>query len=132
MDPISLIMGALLAGATKGSGEAASSAVMDAYTAFREALKRRLAGRKPAQTAIEEYTADPDTWRPAVETYLQQADVQYDEAVLATASAVLSAADPVGAAGGRYAVHIYGAHGVQVGDRNTQTNHYGSTPRATD
>ncbi|MFB7654930.1 MULTISPECIES: hypothetical protein [unclassified Streptomyces] len=132
MDPISLILGALLAGVSKGSGEVASSAVMDAYTGFRESLKRRLTGRGSAQAAVEEYTADPDTWRPALEAYLQQADIQRDEALLAAAAAVLNAADPAGASRGRYAVHLYGAHGVQVGDRNTQTNHYGSASRAVD
>ncbi|BCL26832.1 hypothetical protein GCM10017557_16910 [Streptomyces aurantiacus] len=115
-------------GAAKGSGEVASSAVMDSYNGFREALRRRLAGRRPAQAAVEEYTEDPDNWRPALETYLQQADVQKDDALLASASAVLSAADPDGASRGKYAVQIYGAQGVQVGDRNTQTNNYRSGP----
>ncbi|MBQ1096612.1 hypothetical protein KBY55_11045 [Streptomyces sp. b94] len=128
MDPISLILGAILVGAAKGSGDVASGAVVDAYNGFREALRRRLAGRKPAQTAVEEYTADPDNWRPALETYLQQADAQKDEELLASASAVLSAADPDGASHGKYAVQIYGAQGVQVGDRNIQTNNYRSGP----
>ncbi|WKX19495.1 MULTISPECIES: RIP homotypic interaction motif-containing protein [unclassified Streptomyces] len=126
MDPISLILGAILVGVAKGSGDVASGAVVDAYNGFREALRRRLAGREPAQAAVEGYTADPDNWRPALEAYLQQADAQRDEVLLASASAVLSTADPAGASRGKYAVQIYGAQGVQVGDRNIQTNNYRS------
>jgi hypothetical protein len=125
VDPISLILGALLAGATKGSGEAANAAIVDAYGGFRDALKRRLAGKRAAQAAVEEYTVDPDSWRTVAEAYLGQAEAEKDKALLDAASAVLSAADPAGASDGKYAVQILGAHGVQVGDHNTQTNHYG-------
>jgi len=38
MEPISLILAALLAGVAKGAGQAATNAVQDAYTGLRDAL----------------------------------------------------------------------------------------------
>ena len=46
MEPISLILAALLAGVAKGAGQTAANAVQDAYRGFRDALKRRLAGSR--------------------------------------------------------------------------------------
>jgi hypothetical protein len=37
-------------------------------------------------------------------------------------------ADPTGASAGKYNVNLAGARGVQVGERNTQTNYFGPAP----
>ncbi len=63
MDPISLILTALVAGLAQGAGQAAATAVRDAYTGLRSALARRLSGRRAAQDALEQYVADPEAWR---------------------------------------------------------------------
>jgi hypothetical protein len=128
MEPISLILAALLAGATTGVGEAAGSAVKDAYVGLRDAVKRKLADRPAAGSAVEEYTADPDNWEPALTAYLKQAGADRDEALLSLAQAVMARADPAGASSGKYSVNLTGAQGVQVGDRNTQSNYFGPNP----
>jgi hypothetical protein len=125
VEPVSLILGALLAGATRGTGEVAGTVVKDAYGWLRDALKRRLGGNPAAQTAVEEFAADPDNWRPALEACLKQADVANDEVLLAAAAKVMAAVDAAGAASGKYTVNLAGAQGVQVGDRNSQTNYFG-------
>ncbi len=127
MEPISLILGALLMGATKGVGEAAGTAIQDAYVGLRDAVKRKLAGRPAAESAVEEYTADPDNWEPALSAYLKQAGADRDDALVALAQAVMAAADPAGSSSGKYNVDLRGAQGVQVGDGNAQTNYFGST-----
>jgi hypothetical protein len=127
MDPVSLILGALVAGGTKGVGEAAAAAVKEAYAGLRDALRWRL--RTPeAQKAVEEYTADPDNHRLVLEAHLKQAGADADPVIVRAAEAVMAQADPAGSSAGKYLVDLRGAQGVQVGERNTQANYFGSGP----
>src|ERR1022692_3334394 len=129
MEPISLILAALLAGVVTGAGQSASSAVQDAYAGLRDALKRRLAAKPAAQDAVEQFTRDPDAWKGNLEVHLQQAGAGQDQAILEAAASVLRQVDPEGASTGKYVVDLRGAAGVQVGDDNAQTNYFGSQPR---
>jgi hypothetical protein len=126
MEPISLILAALLAGVVKGAGQAATSAVQDAYAGLRDALKRRLAGKPAAQDAVEQYVQDPEAWKGNLEVHLKQAGADRDQGVLDAAASVMQQVDPDGAKSGKYNVNLTGAQGVQVGDANTQTNYFGS------
>ncbi len=128
MEPISLILAALLAGAATGAGKSATEAVQDAYRGLRDALKRRLAGKPAAQDAIEQYTGDPDAWQGNLEVHLRQAGADQDQAVLDAALLVLRRADPAGATAGKYVVNLTGAQGVQVGDHNWQSNVFNTPP----
>jgi hypothetical protein len=128
MEPISLILAALLAGVAKGAGQSAANAVQDAYRGLRDALKRRLAGKPAAQDALERYTNDPEAWKGNLEVHLKQAGADQDRAVLDAASSVMRLSDPAGASAGKYNVNLAGARGVQVGEGNTQTNYFGPAP----
>jgi hypothetical protein len=132
MDPVSLILAALVTGVATGlatgPGEKAAAAVGEAYRGLRDALKRRLAGKPAAEDAVEHYTQDPEAWKGNLEVHLRQAGADEDQAVLEAAASVLRLADPAGAAAGKYAVNLAGAQGVQVGDHNTQTNTFGLRP----
>jgi hypothetical protein len=132
MDPVSLILAALVTGVTTGlatgPGESAAAAVRDAYRALREALKRRLVGKPAADDAVEQYVADPEAWKGNLEVHLRQAGADQDRAVLDAASSVMQLADPVGAAAGNYTVNLAGARGVQVGDHNRQSNVFNAPP----
>jgi hypothetical protein len=132
MDPVSLILAALVTGVATGlatgPGEKAAAAVQKAYGGLRDALKRRLAGKPAAQDAVEQYVADPQAWKGNLEVHLRQAGVDQDQGVLEAAASVLRLADPSGAAAGKYAVNLAGAQGVQVGDQNIQHNTFGAEP----
>lgn len=128
MDPISLILAALLTGVVQGVGKSATNAVQDAYTGLRDALKRRLASKPAAQDAVEQYTEDPEAWKGNLEVHLKQAGADKDPVILNAAASVMRQADPAGARAGKYSVNLSGAHGVQVGDSNTQTNYFGPAP----
>ena len=128
MDPISLILTALIAGLAQGAGHAANAAVRDAYAGLRGALTRRLSGRRAAQDALEQYVADPEAWRGNLEVHLKQAGADRDQAVLDAAAAVMRGADPAGARTGKYTVNLAGAQGVQVGDHNKQSNVFNAPP----
>jgi hypothetical protein len=128
MDPISLILTAVLAGVAKGAGQAATNAVQDAYRGLRDALKRRLADKPAAEDALEQYTKDPEAWKDNLAVHLKQAGADQDQAVVDAAASVMRLTDPAGASAGTYNVNLAGAKGVQVGERNTQTNYFGSAP----
>jgi opacity protein-like surface antigen len=126
MDPISLILAALLTGVAAGVSTSATNAVHDAYLGLREALKRRLAGKPAALDAVEHYVEDPEAWRGNLEVQLGRAGADKDQAILDAAFSLMQLADPAGAGAGKYSVSLIGASGVQVGDGNTQTNYFGS------
>jgi hypothetical protein len=128
MDPVSLILTALITGLAQGAGHAANAAVRDAYAGLRSALTRRLSGRRAAQDALEQYVADPEAWRGNLEVHLKQAGADRDQAVLDAAAAVMRGADPAGARTGKYTVNLAGAQGVQVGDHNKQSNVFNAPP----
>lgn len=128
MDPISLILAALVAGLAQGAGQTAATAVRDAYSGLRSTLARRLSGRRAAQDALEQYVADPQAWRGNLEVHLKQAGADRDQAVLDAAAAVMRMADPAGARAGKYTINLAGAQGVQVGDYGQQSNVFNAPP----
>lgn len=132
MEPISLILAALLAGVVTGVGQSAATTVQDAYAGLRDALKRRLAGKPAAQDAVEQYVKDPEAWKDNLEIHLKQAGAEQDRAILDAAVSVLRLADPAGANAGKYAVNLAGAQGVQVGDHNRQSNVFNAPPAPAD
>jgi hypothetical protein len=129
VEPITLILAALAAGAVKGVGETASAAVTDAYAALKNALRRRLAGKPAALDAVDNYAEDPDEWRGNLEVHLRKAGADTDPDVVAAATAVMQQVDPDGSGSGKYLVDLRGASGVQVGDRNVQKNYWNPSSR---
>ncbi|MDX6235401.1 MAG: hypothetical protein QOG10_216 [Kribbellaceae bacterium] len=129
MEPVTLILGALVAGAAAGVGESATTAVNDAYTALKQLVKRRLAGVPSAEVALAEHEQDPETWSAPLGKALTGAGVAADPEVLEAAERLMTELDPAGADAGKYTVDLRGSQGVQVGDHSTMTNTFG-TPSA--
>jgi hypothetical protein len=128
MDPISLIVAALAAGATAGVSNTASTAVKDAYTGLRELVRRRLAGRAAAEVALAEHESAPEIWRAPLVAELDSAGAGTDEAMVAAAQRVMAIVDEAGTRSGKYVVDLRGAQGVQVGDANFQVNSFTTPP----
>jgi hypothetical protein len=62
MDPVTLIVSALSAGAASAATETASNVVKDAYSGLKTLLQKRFQGKPAAETALTEVEVDPDTW----------------------------------------------------------------------
>jgi hypothetical protein len=124
-----IILAALLAGIVTGTQNSVATAVQDAYASFRDALKRRLAGKSAAQEAVEGYVKDPDAWKAQLETHLKDAGVDKDQDVLAAATVVMQYVSQDTRVVGKYIVNNAGSTGNQFGDGNTQTFNFGSSPR---
>lgn len=124
MDPISMIVGALAAGAASGLQDTTTGAVKDAYQSLRDRVSRRFAGRLVAETALAEHEKAPQVWAAPLSAELAAAGADTDAQIIAAAQRVMALIDEAGSRAGKYRVDLRGAQGVQVGDRNIQTNRF--------
>ncbi len=148
MDPVSLIVAALLAGAAAATDGLAVEVVKDSYAALKGLLQRRF--RRAAETAgterdagpgvrmavdpeavLEAHESDPETWDRPVREALRSTGADQDEEILAAARALLDAAEAGAAQTGKYQVDARGAQGMQVGDHGTMTNTFNAPPTQT-
>ena len=128
MDPVTLIVTALAAGAASALQDGASAAVKDAYARLRAAVRKRLAGRPDGELVLARHEAAPQTWQAPLTAELSASAAGEDAGLTAAAQALMELLDAAGSQAGKYAVVVSGSQGVQVGDRNTQTNTFGPGP----
>ncbi|MEU6025127.1 hypothetical protein ACGFIK_24110 [Micromonospora sp. NPDC048871] len=122
MDPVTLVVGALAAGALQGTGEAAASAVKDAYQALKAAVAARFADRPSGQLVLQEHEQDPEVYAAPLAKQVRAAGADQDPRIVELAQALMALLNEQGAGSAKYQVRLDGAKGVQVGDGNTQTN----------
>jgi hypothetical protein len=128
MEPITLILGALAAGALAGVREGATGAVKDAYAGLKRLVAAHFAGKPAAEIVLAEHAADPDTWQAPLTKALAETGADADPAVIEAARQLMELLDETGARAGKYDVDLRGAQGVQVGDRNQQHNIFNVPP----
>ena len=116
MDPTSLIIAALAAGATVGVKDTAGQAVEDAYASLKALLRHRFAGNRAAEAAYDQAQNHPESGQGLLAQHLEAAGVGGDEELIRAAQTVLLQADPVGARTGKYMAQITGGKGIVVGD----------------
>jgi hypothetical protein len=130
MDPITLIVTALAAGASGGAISAlqddVKGAVITAYGKLRGLVQKRVAGNAGAELALTEYEADPEHWQTPLVAKLTQLGAADDADLVAAAKALMQLVDGVGARAGTYNVNVANSTGVQVGDGNVQYNNFGA------
>jgi hypothetical protein len=86
MDPVTLIVSALVAGAASAAKDA-SNAVKDAYSGLKTLLQRCFQGKPAAEAALAEAETDPGTWeKPLAKAVAEHGS---DEEVLALAQQLL-------------------------------------------
>jgi hypothetical protein len=129
MEPVSLIVAALAAGAVKGIGETAATAVRDAYQRLKGLVSTRFAGTPSAEVALAEHSKNPEVWKAPLVAALTETGAAGDGQVIEAAQRLLALVDAAGSRAGRYIVDIHGAQGVQVGDHNRQFNQFDSPPQ---
>ncbi len=120
MEPISLIVTALVAGATAAAKDTAGKAVKDAYEGLKTLIKRKFDGDSLAQAMVD---AKPEEIKQAeglLKGKISDAGVDKDQEILKVAQQIMKEEDPQGASTGKY--DLRGAKGIQIGDGNTQTN----------
>jgi hypothetical protein len=121
MDPVSLVVAALVAGAAAGVKDTAGAVVTDLYTGLKALLRRRFGGDAKADSELAEVErgGDPSALRRRLET------AGVDEELGGQAAELLRRLDPEGARAGKYHVQISGGKGTVVGDNATVTMNFG-------
>lgn len=99
MDPVSLILAALTAGAAAAAKDTAAAAIKDAYQALKGLVQRKVAGQPAATVVLEEHVKDPDTYAAPLKKKLLEAAADQDGAILKAARALLELTAPPPAAG---------------------------------
>jgi hypothetical protein len=122
MDPVTLILTALAAGAAAGAKDTASAAVKDAYEGLKALVKNRFAGRRDGELALARYEESPDTWKEPMAAELTATQAGNDTHLVLAAQELMRLVDESGHQAGKYNVLVSGGQGVQVGDQNTQYN----------
>src|ERR1700749_2253243 len=113
MDPITLIVTALAAGAAAGMRDTASSVVKDAYTGLKALVRKGLSGSPDGELVLARHEQAPETWRAPLAAVLDEAGAGNDPGLVAAAEALLRLVDAAGARTGKYTVDVRGATGVQ-------------------
>jgi hypothetical protein len=128
MDPVTLVVAALAAGAAAGAGDVATEAIKDAYAGLKTALKRLFTGRPKGEETLTDYEADPDTYEKPLAKQLEEAGVGEDDEVQAAAERLLKLADQ-GGIKTKYHVTVNGGVVGIIGDHG-HIEHFGTGPAA--
>jgi hypothetical protein len=121
MDPISLVVAALTAGASAALKDTTESTIKGTFRRLQE-LARRIVGADPAkQSDFPFATQEPQGDFASLEARLRAAGADYDNELLATARLLLEQLDPPGALVGKYHVRLGSSQGIVIGDHSTVT-----------
>lgn len=112
MEPVSLVIAALAAGATTGVTGVVGTAINDAYQALKDLIGGKLAAKGKNPAVVNE--KDPDTLKTHLAGHLTDADI--DDKIRSVAAALLKNADPAGSQAGKYVVTVHNSQGTVVGD----------------
>ena len=90
MDPVSLIVAALVAGVSTGGTSVVTAGAQDAYDGLKALVKDRFAGRPAAEVALVEHEKAPDVWEPALRQQIVESGADMDGGIVAAARQVLA------------------------------------------
>src|SRR5437764_6446880 len=83
MDPVTLVVAALTAGATAGLQNTATTAISDLYTSLRDRVRQRLSGRPGSELVVDRHGEDPQTWEQPLRAELAAAGLDEELGELA-------------------------------------------------
>lgn len=104
MDPVSLIVAALVAGAAKAVEESVSEELKEGYRTLRGKIAGLFRGKPLAEAMLTAHENDPKTYEAPLRKELELADAQAHQDVVDAAQVLLQLADPAGVESGRYVV----------------------------
>ena len=131
MEPITMVVGALAAGAAAALKNTANEAVKDAYAGLKTLVvdywKSKQGGdaveaEREATVLLENLESDPETFQTPVEKKLSDIGQPPSSDLIQQAKALHELLDKSGFDSGKYNVSVKDSKGVQIGDNNSQTN----------
>ena len=124
MDPISLIITALVAGAAAASKDIAGQAVKDAYKGLKDLIKKKFEGDAVAQVLVDAKPEDIKKAEVLLKDKIVEAGADKDEAIIKAAEEVIKKEDPQGFEEGKYNTSVtvqgdvFGVAGTNQGTVN--------------
>jgi hypothetical protein len=91
MEPITMILTALSAGATASLQGVVSAAIQDAYAGLKALILKKFGDKPLAKETVEEYEKDPETYQKPMEKNLKESQADQDAAILQAAEKLLEA-----------------------------------------
>ena len=132
MDPLTLILAALTAGAAAGLQSTANQVMQDAYNGLKTLIQHKFAGKPAAETALTQHEQKPDVWKAPLEDELKQTGADKDDEIIKAAQKLMELVEPEQAALGKFNVRISGGQGIVIGEHNTSTMYFGDRPKSED
>lgn len=132
MEPVTLIVSALLGGLTSGLTDTAKAATKDIYDALRSRLMKKADKNEDAQDAITKIEKQPDSKarQELLKEELNKLDLGKDEELLKLAQSLLDALKATSGNGGKFNnLNIQNNQGVVIGDNANVTQNFGDTNR---
>jgi hypothetical protein len=119
MDPISLILAALVAGAAK----ATEGAAQDAYDGLKALIKRKFESQNKSDSSslLDKYEQKPEKTRPLLEDELTEAGIDQDEEIITLARALMERLNPQAEETSQFNVQISGGIVQGLTQQNTGT-----------
>jgi hypothetical protein len=91
MDPVTLILTALAAGAAAALKGVATAVIQDGYAGLKALVVKKFADKPLAKEMVEEYAKDPETYQKPMEKNLKEAKADQDGELVKAAEKLLEA-----------------------------------------
>jgi hypothetical protein len=130
MDPVSLIVAALVAGLTAGVSDTTKTAVADTYQALKARLMPKVENNEDAKNALVALEKKPDSEgrQLSLKEEFTNLNIDQDTELVHMAQAFLERIDEIGAQSGKYVINIQNAHGMVIGDNNSVKQTFTNKP----
>ena len=123
MEPVTLIVTALVAGASAAANTTVQAVTADAYKHLKELIRKRFGSDHDKQAALERVEGDPTTSVKPLAEALTISGIDEDAAEVGAARTVLESLDPVAVK--KYSLKVEGdVRGLVQGDHNTVTMNF--------
>ncbi len=126
MEPITVILSALAAGALAGAQSSASDAVKDAYQGLKSLIQHKLSGKPEAELALVKHEEKPEIWKAPLTDALVESGIDKDDEIIKMAQQLIMLLNSQKETTGKFTMQTSGnIQGVVQGDGNQVTMTFG-------
>ncbi len=130
MEPVSLIVGALTAGAAMAAQQVGKTAVKDSYEGLKKLIVNRFQKEKnnTGEMAVEQFEAKPEIWEAPLKDALVETNANQDDAIIKAAQDLMALIEPKQAAMGKFNVQAQNIQGMVQADKiDNLTQNFGKS-----
>ncbi len=130
MEPASLIVGALAAGAAVAAKDVGKSVVKDSYDGLKQLVVNLFKQKKndTGEMAVEKFESKPEVWKGPLEDALAETGADMDENIIKAARQLMELIEPKQAAMGKFNVQAKNVQGVVQAEKiDSLTQNFGKS-----